>query len=220
MDKNQSNYNGWIGNPQGLYVKGKSADFDLYIYRDAYSTIKAQPCANQYGTLRMVNGTATAYLDSIDNNDWAMYAGVEFGGKDYYKKPVSLEISAASATSGGVVEVWLDSIDTGNKIAECSIGNTDGWNTFKTFTADVDSVSGNHDVYLRFLGTGKLFRINWLKFIGESYTPITSVENISEIPSSFVLEQNYPNPFNPVTRIKYSVSNSSYITLKVYNNII
>ena len=226
MDRNQDNDNGWIGTQLGLYVKGGSADFDLFIYRDAYSPIFAQPAANQYGTLRVVNGTAPAYLDSIHNNDWALYAGVEFGGKDYYKKPVSVEISASSAASGGVVEIWLDSIDTGTKISECTIENTGGWDTFETFTADVDSVSGNHDVYLRFLGTGNLFRIEWFKFIGENYTPPTSVENKSEKNQvhKFELKQNYPNPFNPITNFEFRISDLpdgkagfGFVVLKVFD---
>ncbi len=216
MDKNQPDYNGWTRNQQGLYVKGKSADFDLYIYRDAYSQIFAQPAANQYGTLRVVGGTAPAYLDSIHNNDWALYAGVEFGGKDYYKKPISMEISASCASSGGTVEIWLDSIDTGTKIAECSIENTGGWNNFQSFTSDVDSVSGMHDIYLKFLGTGNLFRINWFKFIGESYTPPTSVDD-EQVSNTFTLNQNYPNPFNPSTVIKYRLTVGSNVQLKIYD---
>ncbi|UCD37973.1 MAG: family 43 glycosylhydrolase [Fidelibacterota bacterium] len=221
MDMNQPNYNGWIGTQQGLYVEGQSADFDLYIYRDAYSPILAQPAADQYGTLRVVSGTAPAYLDSIHNDDWTLYAGVEFGGRDYYKKPVSLEISAASAGSGGVVEVWLDSIDTGRKIAECTITNTGGWNSFQTFTADVDSVAGAHDVYLKFLGTGNLFIIDWFTFIGESYVPLSvdDRQGGQKIIRAFELNQNFPNPFNPGTYINYLVPRSSYITLKVYNLI-
>ncbi len=38
-------------------------------------------------------------------------------------------------------------------------------------------------------------------------------------PASFELTQNYPNPFNPTTNIKFSIPNSSFVTLKVYDLI-
>jgi len=37
------------------------------------------------------------------------------------------------------------------------------------------------------------------------------------IPELFKLYQNYPNPFNPLTRIKYQLTKSSQIALKIYN---
>jgi photosystem II stability/assembly factor-like uncharacterized protein len=37
--------------------------------------------------------------------------------------------------------------------------------------------------------------------------------------SQFMLEQNYPNPFNPVTRIRYSLSTSGQVSLKIYNTL-
>jgi len=36
----------------------------------------------------------------------------------------------------------------------------------------------------------------------------TSVEDLSNLPSEFMLQQNYPNPFNPTTTIRYSIPSS------------
>lgn len=44
---------------------------------------------------------------------------------------------------------------------------------------------------------------------------VTSVEN--EIPSDYNLKQNYPNPFNPKTLIEYSLKNSGFVKLSIYN---
>jgi len=222
LDIEQTQFNDFTGNRQGLYVKGKLAYFDLYIYRDAYTDIAAQHPANRFGV-----SPASTYLGSINNDDWALYAGVEFGkdssstneGIDYQKSPNQISIIASSATSGGTVEVWLDSIDAGQKIAEVTIENTGGWSNYATFNDSVDEVSGCHDVYLCFKGTEneQLFRIKSFKFSEKQSTSIDDGNSQLEKPASFALHQNYPNPFNPATQINYSVPRNSYITLKVYN---
>ena len=48
-----------------------------------------------------------------------------------------------------------------------------------------------------------------------SATAITDNTNIQ--PGQFKLGQNYPNPFNPNTTIRYSLSTSSQVNLRVYN---
>ncbi|MCY7360816.1 MAG: T9SS type A sorting domain-containing protein, partial [Ignavibacteria bacterium] len=47
----------------------------------------------------------------------------------------------------------------------------------------------------------------------------SSISQINEIVTGFKISQNYPNPFNPETMIKFSVPNSSQVTLKIFNNV-
>jgi hypothetical protein len=47
--------------------------------------------------------------------------------------------------------------------------------------------------------------------------PTTSVENIGEIPTEYVLSQNYPNPFNPSTIISFSLPSKAFVSLKVFD---
>ena len=39
----------------------------------------------------------------------------------------------------------------------------------------------------------------------------------AENPFEFKLLQNYPNPFNPTTKIKYKISETNFVTLKIYD---
>ena len=217
-----SDFSTFTGTRQGLYVKGTGdAWFDLYIYRDAYTPILAECPANQNGTTRAYLSNQQYVLDNIHTNDWAMYAGVEFGHADYDKTPDSLKVTASSATTGGTVEVWIDSLDTGEKIAECTIGNTGTWKSMQTFTAAVKPVSGSHDVYLKFSGdeTGKLFQLQWLWFTATGDTGAAAVHESldSSIPEKYGMQQNYPNPFNAATTISYYLPFREYVSLKVFD---
>ncbi|HEY3370821.1 MAG TPA: family 43 glycosylhydrolase [Prolixibacteraceae bacterium] len=190
MDVEQADFNAWTGNYQGLYVKGLAADFDLYVYRDAYTSILAECPANQWGTTRSVSGVSA--LDQIHTNDWALYAGVEFGDADYPVKALSFEANASSVAPTGVIEVWLDSIQTGRKIGECPITTTGSLSTYKLFSIDIPEVTGNHDVYLKFRGegTGKLFQLKSFRFLGK-LKQVTANQSILPATMQFTV---FPNP--------------------------
>jgi hypothetical protein len=49
---------------------------------------------------------------------------------------------------------------------------------------------------------------------------ITGVEESkAELPESIELYQNFPNPFNPATTIAFSLPNSEYISLRIYDTL-
>jgi hypothetical protein len=50
-----------------------------------------------------------------------------------------------------------------------------------------------------------------------SAQPIVSVDDHSEHPREFVLYQNYPNPFNPSTTIRFTIPDSRFTSLRIYN---
>tara|TARA_A100001011_G_scaffold400888_1_gene520788 strand:+ start:95198 stop:96004 length:807 start_codon:yes stop_codon:yes gene_type:complete len=51
---------------------------------------------------------------------------------------------------------------------------------------------------------------------GTSNAGLFIEDNIS-LPSDFQLQQNYPNPFNPTTSINFSVANSEFIELNIFD---
>ena len=42
-------------------------------------------------------------------------------------------------------------------------------------------------------------------------------KTVPVVPSDFILEQNFPNPFNLTTNIKFTLSRSAKISLKIYD---
>ncbi len=38
-------------------------------------------------------------------------------------------------------------------------------------------------------------------------------------PITYSLKQNYPNPFNPSTQIRYSIANSEFVNLSIFNSL-
>lgn len=72
----------------------------------------------------------------ILHGHWVRYEGV-----DFTEPTGELEIRAAAAGHGGIIEVWLDEPD-GELLGTCSVPNTGGWQSWESFTARISPVSG------------------------------------------------------------------------------
>ena len=226
MDRDQPaeetghDYNAFTGNQQGLFVLGEThADFDLYIYKDAYSTIPGRYPANFSGVRR---SASPSYLGGINAGGWAMYPGIEFGsssstGADYDRVPQSIAVVASSANEGGTIEVVLDRID-GEKIAEVEITATNGWSDYQLFSAEVPPVSGQRDVYLRFKGEegAELFRLRNFSFSTDA-TPTSAHVDAEAVRNA--LRENHPNPFSSSTTFAYELKEAGHVTLDVYDAV-
>jgi len=71
----------------------------------------------------------------------------------------------------------------------------------------------------RSIERGKYFyRLKQIDFDGSfEYSEEVEVNVEVNTPLSFYLAQNYPNPFNPGTTIKFSIPETEFVTLKVYD---
>jgi hypothetical protein len=68
-------------------------------------------------------------------------------------------------------------------------------------------------------GTHSVSEYPWLHLPPAAAPVIVHRPNYSIIdePQPYKLAQNFPNPFNPTTTINFTLSQSSIVTLKVYN---
>lgn len=140
----------------------------------AYTQFEAEGYATQSGIQNETCSEGGLNVAFIENGDYIAFNNVDFG-----MGAVGFEARVASATSGGNIEVRLDSL-TGTLAGTLPITNTGGWQTWTNKTCNISGASGIHNLYLKFTGgSGNLFNINRFKFINTGIPGKIEAENYS-----------------------------------------
>jgi beta-xylosidase len=162
LDQFNTINNGWVGNQAGVFASNRSADFDLFAYRDGFTEIPASEPNQWSGTSVVSSSSVGPVLGSLENGDWAMYGSVDLGSGGIRSKAIELRASAAGP--GGTVNVWTDPLAT-TPIASCPIAGTGSWDSWRTVSCNL-TATGSHDVYLTISGgAGELLRLASLRFV-------------------------------------------------------
>ncbi|MGQ4334824.1 glycoside hydrolase family 16 protein [Streptomyces hayashii] len=134
--------------------------------RDAYGTIQAESYDGQSGTITetTTDSGGGQNIGALANGDWTLYKGVNFGSSAATQFTARVAGGAAGGVSG-LVEVRLDSRSAA-PIGSFAVGNTGGWQSWRTIPANISSVTGTHDVYLTFTSgqPADFVNVNWFSF--------------------------------------------------------
>ncbi|WP_125777803.1 glycoside hydrolase family 16 protein [Antribacter gilvus] len=134
--------------------------------RDAYSTIQAESYNAQSGvsTETTTDAGGGQNIGWIGNGDWVRFDGVNFGSTPARGFSARVASGAASGVSG-LVEVRLDDVNNA-PVGSFAVGNTGGWQSWRTIPANMAQVTGTHTVFLRFTSgqPADFVNVNWLTF--------------------------------------------------------
>lgn len=125
-----------------------------------YLRTEGETMSDQNGIETEVCSAGGMNLANIDNNDWTMVEGVDFGTAG----ASSIAMRVASTKTGGSIEIRTGS-STGTLIGTVTVPNTGGNQTWQTATANVARTTGVQNVYFVFKGSGSgLFNVDYWTF--------------------------------------------------------
>ena len=130
-----------------------------------FQHVEAETIAFSSGLKTEVCSEGGMDVTQISNGDYIKVKNVDFGSG-----ATSFDARVASSTSGGNIELHLDS-QTGTLLGTCAVAGTGGTQTWMTTTCTVSGATSVHDLFLKFTGgSGNLFNFNWWQFSGPGGT--------------------------------------------------
>lgn len=119
---------------------------------------EAETIAWSEGVKTASDKTTGVYVTKIESGDYIKVRSVDFG-----KGAKTFEVSVASASVGGRIEIHLGGVD-GELLGVCEVKNTGGWQNWANVNCKMTKMNGVHDLCFVFKGAdGQLFNFDWWK---------------------------------------------------------
>ncbi len=134
-------------------------------YLDPYIRQEAEMMSDQKGIKTEVCKAGGMDLAYIDNGDWTMVEGVDFGSAG-----ASTFAASVASPTGGTIQIRLGS-PTGTLAGTLQVPNTGAYQTWKTVTTTLSKITGVHNVYFVY-STGGFNFDHWIFY---SSGPIVNV---------------------------------------------
>jgi beta-glucanase (GH16 family) len=132
--------------------------------RDAYRTIEAESYNGSAGVTREASAEGGQNIGGLANGDWVRFDNVDFGTggvRDFVTRVASGAVGGVS----GLVEVRIGS-RSNQPIGSIAVGNTGGWQSWRTVPGNVSGVTGRQTVFLTFTSgqPAEFVNVDWFHF--------------------------------------------------------
>ena len=161
---------------------------------------------------------ALDYIKTNDNKFWVSTFG---NVARYIKERNSISISESVGLNNNITVKVTDTLDNSIYNVPLTIRRPipDGWTAYE-LKQNGSALSSQ----LIESGGVKYITFDVVPDAGDiilSKSSATDIkqEKIGSVPSGFSLDQNYPNPFNPSTTISYSIKETGFVSLKVFDTL-